>query len=274
MEKVSFERNTFGKRLRTMLSVDFRRMFTMPFLYIMVGVCLIMPVLILVMTTMMDGTVSVNPQTGVETVVEGFDNVWQIIGSVSDDASANSEPAAMDMSITAMCNINMLYFVIAVLVCVFVSDDFRSGYAKNLFTVRAKKTDYVLSKMLVCFVGGAMMILAFFMGAMLGGAISGLSFSMVGFSVGELMMCILSKVILVVVFVSIYLMMSVIAKQKTWLSILLSMMVGMFLFMMIPMLTPLNATIMNVLICVVGGVLFGTGMGAISQRILKKKDIL
>lgn len=274
MDAMKFEKNTFGKRLRTMLAVDFRRMFTMPFLYIMVVICLAMPILILVMTTMMDGSVSVNPQTGVETVIEGFDNVWQIIGSVSGDATASTETAAMDMSITAMCNINMIYFLIAVLVCVFISADFRSGYAKNLFTVRARKSDYVISKTLVCFVGGTMMILVFFSGAMLGGAISGLPFDMIGFSTGELIMCILSKVMLVGVFVPIYLLMSVIAKQKSWMSILLSMMVGMILFMMIPMLTPLNATIMNVLLCMVGGILIGTGLGAISLLVLKKRDIL
>lgn len=274
MGEMRFEKNTFRKRTGTMMSVDFRRMFTMPFLYIMVGVCLVMPILILVMTTMIDGSVSVNPQTGVETVMEGFDNVWQIIGSVSSDSSVDNETVAMDMSITSMCNINMLYFLISVLVCVFVSDDFRSGYAKNLFTVRAKKTDYVISKTLVCFVGGVLMILAFFIGAMVGGAISGLPFDMQGFGLSELILCILSKAILVAVFVPIYLMVSVIAKQKTWLSILLSMMVGMLLFMMIPMLTPLNATIMNVLLCLVGGVILSVGMGAISQLILNKKDIL
>ncbi len=117
-------------------------------------------------------------------------------------------------------------------------------------------------------------ILAFFIGAMLGGAISGLPFEMIGFGTGELIMCILSKMVLVSVFVPIYLLMSVIAKQKSWMSILLSMMVGMFLFMMIPMLTPLNATIMNVLLCMAGGVLIGAGLGTISRLILKKKDIL
>ena len=33
--------NSFGKRLKTILSVDFRRMFTMPLLCIMVGACLV-----------------------------------------------------------------------------------------------------------------------------------------------------------------------------------------------------------------------------------------
>ena len=249
-------------------------MFTMPLIYIIVAACLVMPIVILVMTTMMDGTVSVDPQTGVETVVEGFDNVWQIIGSVSADASSSAEGAAMDMSITSMCNINMLYFFIAVLVCVFVADDFRSGYAKNLFTVRAKKDDYVISKTLVCFVGGALMILAFFIGSMIGGAISGLPFDMVGFGAWELIMCILSKMILAAVFVPIYLVMSVVAKQRLWLSMLLSLMVGMFLFMMIPMLTPLNSGAMNVILCIAGGAMFSVGLGAVSNLILNKTSLV
>ena len=181
---------------------------------------------------------------------------------------------AQGMGITSMCNINMLYFAIAALVCIFVADDFRSGYAKNLFTVRAKKTDYVASKTLVLTFGAAMMILAFVVGSLVGGAVSGLSFEMVGFGAGNLVMCVLAKIALVSVFVPIYLMMSVCAKQKLWLSILLSMMVGMFLFMMIPMLTPLNATALHVLLCAVGGTGFGAGLGAISNLVLKKTSLV
>ncbi|MBQ4535890.1 MAG: hypothetical protein IJA22_03570, partial [Clostridia bacterium] len=57
---VQFEKNTFKKRLKSMIFVDFRRMFTSPLYYIMLGVSLVIPILILVMTTMMDGTVSTN----------------------------------------------------------------------------------------------------------------------------------------------------------------------------------------------------------------------
>lgn len=268
-------KNTFSKRLGSMLKVDFKRLFLSRSFYIIVATSLLAPILILVMTTMMDGSVSVNPQTGEETVIEGFDNVWQIIGSVSDpNASASGDMSAMSMDIVSMCNINMLYFAIAALVCIFVADDFRSGYAKNLFTVRAKKTDYVASKTLVLTFGASMMILAFFVGSLVGGAVSGLSFEMIGFNAGNLVLCVLSKMVLVSVFVPIYLIMSVVAKQKLWMSILLSMMVGMFLFMMIPMLTPLNATLGNVLICTVGGVGFGFGLGAISNFVLKKTSLL
>lgn len=265
---MKFEHNSFNKRLKTMLSVDFRRMFTMPLLYIMIGSCLVIPILILVMTTMMDGSVSVNPQTGVETVINGFDSVWQIIGSVSGSSSA------MSMDMISMCNINLLYFFVAVLVCIFVAGDFRSGYAKNLFTVRAKKADYIISKTFVCFVGGALMILAFFIGSILGGAISGLSFDMAGFGTSGIIMCLLSKILLIGAFVPIYLLWSVAAKQKLWLSLVGSFMVGMFLFMMIPMLTPLNATILNVVLCLAGGVLFSIGLGAISNIVLRKTSLV
>ena len=188
--------------------------------------------------------------------------------------TASNNTMAMNMSITAMCNINMIYLIVAVLVCVFVSDDFKSGFSKNLFTVRAKKTDYVISKTIVCIVGGAFMIIAFFLGSLLGGAISGLPFDMVGFGVNEMVMCILSKVLLVSVFVPIYIVMSVVAKQKLWLSLIISLMAGMFLFMMIPMLTPLNSTIINVMLCIAGGTLFSAGLGIVSTKILEKSSLV
>lgn len=282
MEK-KFEKNGFGKRFSTMLKVDMRRMLRSRAFYIIVASCLVAPILILVMVTMMEGTVSVDPQTGIPgEPLEGFDNVWQIIGSVSNMDAAGSmggeggDPSAAmgAMDITAMCNINMLYFAIAALVCIFVSEDFRSGYAKNLFTVRAKKTDYVASKTIVCSLGAACMVLAFIVGAMIGGAVAGLPFEMVGFNAVELVFCLLAKVLLVTVFVPIYLVMSVAAKEKLWLSILLSMGVGMFLFMMIPMVSPLNAGVMHVVLCLAGGVLFGFGLGAVSNLILKKTSLV
>lgn len=271
MEK-KFQHNSFGKRLGSMLAVDFRRMFKTPLFYIVTGICLVVPVLILVMTTMMDGSVSVDPTTGVETVMEAFDSTWQIIGSVSSESAEAG--ASMDMSMTSMLNINMLYFAVAVLVSIFVSDDFRSGYAKNLFTVRAKKTDYVISKTIVASIGSAFMLLAFFIGTVLGGAVAGLPFEMVGFNATNLVMSMISKILLVPIFVSIYLCMSVIGKQKLWLSMLLSFMVGMFLFNIAPMVSPINATLMNVLLCTVGSVLFSIGMGAVSNLLLMKRDIL
>ena len=209
--ETKFERLTFAKRLKTMLKVDFKRMFTMPLIYILAGVSLAIPILILVMTTMMGGT---DPETGAE-AAPIFTNVWQAVSSVS-----GGESSAMSMDLTTMCNMNLMYFMIAVLVCVFTAEDFRSGYTKNLFTIRSKKTDYVISKTLVCFVGGAIMILMYFIGAMLGGAIAGLPFDMVGFNAGGIVACLFSKIFLVAVFVAIFFIFSVVAKQRTWMSIL------------------------------------------------------
>lgn len=240
-----------------MLKVDFKRMFTMPLVYIMAGVCFIMPVLILVMTSMMG--------TGEEGAAD-FTNVWQSIGQLSN--------AEMSMDLTGMCNINMLYFLVAVLVCVFVAEDFKSGYAKNLFTVRSKKTDYIASKSLVCFVGGTIMILAYFIGAMIGGAVAGLSFNTGAASAGGIFACMLSKIFFVAVFVAIDLLLAVAAKQRLWISILGSLCAGMLLFTMIPMMTPLDSSILNVIMCLAGGGLFAAGLGAVGNIILNKTSLV
>lgn len=265
---ITFEKNTFARRFKSMLAVDFRRMLTMPLFYIMIGVSLVIPILILVMTTMMDGTVSVNPQTGVETVMEGFKSVWQIIGTSSSDG------AAMSMDLTSMCNINMMFFLISVFVCLFVADDFRSGYSKNLFTVRSNKLDYVLSKSIIGFVGGVSMLVAFFVGAMMGGAIAGLPFALEGVSIYNVVMSVLSKLALVSIFSAIYLLASIVAKQRLWLSLILSFGIGMLFFTMIPMITPLDSTIINFVLCLVGGAMFSVGIGVGSYYILKKTSLI
>ena len=265
---ISFEKNTFKKRVKSMLGVDFRRMFISPIFYIMIGIAFVMPILILVMTTMMDGMVSTNPQTGAETVMEGFKNVWQIIGSVSGGERA------MSMDITSMCNINMLFFIMAIFVCIFVSEDFRSGYAKNLFTVRARKEDYVISKTIVCFVAGACMLIAFFIGAMIGGGVAGLPFIMEGFNIFNVIMSMLSKLAIVAIFVSIYLVASTFAKQRLWLSLLISFGAGMLMFMMIPIISPLNAGILNLILSVVGSGIFCVGISIGSYYILKKTSLV
>lgn len=263
--ETKFEKQNFGRLLKSMLKVDFRRIFTMPLVYIMVGVSFVLPILILVMTTMMSGTM-VDPVTGTEMSMETFTNVWQVIGSVSG--------SAMGMDLTGMCNINMIYFLIAIFVCIFVAEDFRSGYSKNLFTIRSKKVDYCISKTTVGFVGGVIMIMAYFIGAMLGGAIAGLPFDTEIARVGGIVACIFSKIFLVAVFVSIALLLSVVGKQKLWISIIGSLAAGMLLFTMIPIMTPLDSSFLNVIMCLVGGVLFAIGLGSISNVILKRTSLI
>lgn len=258
------------KRLKTMLAVDFRRMFHSKLFYILIACALVMPILMTVMMTMMDGSESVNQQTGEVTIIHGPENTWQSIGTLPTEDGA----AMGGMDVMAMCNINMMFMLVAVFICLFISDDFRCGFSKNLFTIRAKKGDYVLSKTMAGFVCGALMLMAYFAGALLGGAISGLSFRLEGLSAGNIAMCMLAKIFLMPVFVSIFVAISVAAKQKAWLAICGSLVGGMILFMMVGMITPLSSTVVNVLLCLAAGVLFGFGLGAVSNLILKKRDIL
>ena len=114
---VNFESNTFSKRFKSMIKVDFRRMFKSKLFYILIACAFVIPILITVMMTMMDGSVSVNPQTGVETVMEGPENAWQSIGTLPTE---NGE-AMGGMDVMSMCNINMMFMMVWSISCIGLS---------------------------------------------------------------------------------------------------------------------------------------------------------
>lgn len=87
-------------------------------------------------------------------------------------------------------------------------------------------------------------------------------------------MCMLVKIFLTAVFVAIFLLMSVIARRRSWMSICLSLFGGMLLFMMIPMMTPLDSGVMNVGLCLAGGAIFAAAIGAFSNVVLKKSSLV
>ena len=269
MENKQFPSFKMHKQIKSMIKLDFRRMFTMPLFYIMIGIAFIIPILIIVMTSMMAGTESINPVTNEVKVMEQmFTSAWQIFGTIP------SQSTEMTMDVTTMCNIDMMYFAIGVLVCIFVGEDFRSGYSKCLFTVRSNKKSYVISKTIISIVSGCLLILAFTVGALIAAGISSLSFELIGINIVNIIMCIITKMCLVAVFTPIFLTMSVIGKQRMWLSILLALGVGMLLFMMVSIISPLNATIMNVVLSLAGGLLFSVGLGKVSNLILKKTTLI
>ena len=266
--RISFEKISLGDRLKSMLKVDFKRMFKSKLFYILLACALVMPILMTVMMATMDGSVSVNPQTGEESIMVGPENTWQNIGTLPGGEAMGG------MDVFMMCNINMMFMAVAVFICLFISDDFRSGYAKNLFTVRAKKGEYIISKTLAGFVCGAFMLILYLIGSMLGGVIAGLSFDLHGLNAGNLVMCMLAKVFLMLVFVSIFVLISVAAKQKAWLALCGSLGGGMLLFMMVSMITPLSSTMINVVLCLAGGVLFAVGLGLASKAVLMKSSLV
>ena len=118
------------------------------------------------------------------------------------------------------------------------------------------------------------MLIAFFIGAVVGGGVAGLPFTLGVAGVFGLVMCMIAKIFLMSVFVAIAVLVSSVGKNKSWLSILLFAFAGMLLFMMIPMMTPLDAGIMNVMMCLVGGAVFAAGMGVLSNMALSKRDLV
>ena len=277
IKEKQFPAQSFAERLDSMFRVDARRMFGTPLFWICLGIAFVIPVLVLVMTSGFGGNGGAM-----------FTNTWQIIGSESaslgammagmggamggGEASAAAGAGMMDM--TAMMNINLMYFMMAVFVCLFTAEDFRSGYAKNLFTVRARKTDYVASKTIIGFIAGALFLIAFFIGGVVGGSVAGLPFELGAAGVSGLVMCMLAKIFLTAVFVAIFLLMSVIARSRSWMSICLSLFGGMLLFMMIPMMTPLDSGVMNVGLCLAGGAIFAAAIGAVSNLVLKRESLV
>ena len=272
-KQTQFPSHSFSRRLCSMFRVDARRMLTTPLFWICLGTSFAIPVLILVMTSMVGG----------ETGGLSYTSTWQIIGSEGGNlfaamgsamgADAASGAAGM-MDMTSMMNINLTYFILAVFLCLFISEDFRSGYAKNLFTVRAEKTDYVVSKSVIGFIAGTVFLIAFFLGGLFGGSAAGLSFTLGNAGIAGLVMCMLAKISLSAVFASIAVLAAAYARNKTWLSICLALFGGMLLFMMVPMMTPLDSGIINVGMCLIGGAIFAAAAGAGSNLILKRIDLV
>ncbi len=265
---VKFENIGFGARVKSMLRVDARRMLRSRLFYILLAAALVMPILMTVMMAMMDGSVSVDAVTGAQTVMRGPENAWQNLGTLPGGEAMGGNEVFM------MCNINMMFMAVAVFVCLFISEDFRSGYAKNLFAVRAEKGDYVISKTVMGFACGTLMLIAYFLGSVLGGAIASLSFSLHGLTAANLFFCMIAKILLMLVFVPIFVLISVSAKERAWLSICGSLGGGMLLFMMVSMITPLSSTALNVLLCLAGGAMFSLGLGALSTTVLKKTSLV
>ena len=278
MNEMRLEKVGFFARLKSMLTVDFHRMLVSKLFYIILLVSLLVPIVMTVMLVMMDGAESVNQSTGEVTIIEGPESVWETIGTIPTDTSVTDNEASAtmgaDMDVLALCNINMAFMGVAVFVCLFISSDFRSGFAKNMFTTRCGRGEYVISKTIVGFVTGALMLILYFVGAMLAGVITSLSFALGSLTPLGILMCMLAKIALMLVFISIFVLVSIAAKSRAWLSILCSLSGGMLLFMVVGMVTPLNSTPMHLLLCFVGGVIFAVGLGAISRAVIRGTSVV
>ena len=260
MTAQTFKSPTFGRRLKSMLKLDFYRLLHTPLFYIMLAIAALIPAMVLSLsgaqTTLPDGTM----QTAIE-----FTNTWQMVESLGGSAVAENP-----LDFAGFANINMLFIFAGLLMAIFVAHDYSSGFVKNIFTVHSKKTDYVISKTAIGVFSGTGMIVTYVFGAVVAGLLTGKSFDV---NTGGLVMCLISKVFLMGIFCSLFLGISVFFKNKLWMTIAFTFLFGMLLYPAASVAT-LSSTVGTVLITLVAGIAGAIAIGSVSSFFLRKRDLV
>ena len=203
-QNLTFQNPTFWQRIKSMLSVDFYRLFHTPLFYIFIAIAAIIPAMII-------GT------TGIESSQTGalFTNVWQAI--------AVEEPLYVVQNIGQYANMNMVFIFGGIMVSIFIGHDYKSGYVKQLFTTHAKKQDYIMSKSCVCAFAMACMCVTYLLGSVLAGLFVGLSFKV---NFGSLLCAFLGKIVMSLGWASLYVFLNIIFRRYFWISIASSFFFG------------------------------------------------
>jgi len=205
--ELNFESPTLAKRIKGMLGVDFYRLFHTPMFYIFLAIAAIIPAMVSAMTMM--------PDPSGRTMEPLYSNVWQII--------AASEPLYVIRTIADYANMNMVFIFGGIMVSIFIGNDYRSGYVKQLFTTHAKKQDYMISKSLVCAFAMACMCVAYLIGGTAGGLLAGYDTAV---NVGSLILAILGKMVMSLGWASLYTFLNVIFRRYFGISIASSFFFG------------------------------------------------
>jgi len=259
VSKESFQIPTFGNRVKSMLKLDFYRLFHTPVFYIFLLIAAIIPAMVLSMggmeTTSPDGTV----QAGME-----ITNAWQMIESTGGSAVADNP-----LDFAGFANINMLFIFAGLLMAIFIAHDYSSGFVKNIFTVHSKKVDYVISKSTIGIFSGVGMIITYVFGTILAGLITGKAFDV---NVSGLLLCLISKAFLMGIFCALFLGIAVFFRNKLWMTIVFTFLFGMMFYPAASIAT-LSSTIVTTLLTLVAGVIGAVAFGAVSNLFLKKRDL-
>ena len=267
MSNEVFESPAFSSRLKAMLKLDFYRLFNTPAFYIMLLIAALIPALIMTVGEAEPPAAS-NPNA-VSAVADSpsveITNAWQLIESTGGSAVADNP-----LDFAGFANINMLFIFAGLLMAIFVSHDYSSGFVKSIFTVHPKKIDYVASKSAVGFVGGAGMIATYVFGTVLAGLLTGKSFDV---NVSGLIMCLISKALLMGVFCSLFLSIAVFFRDKLWLTIVFTFLFGMMLYPAASVAT-LSSTWVTMLITLAAGAVGTAAIGSVSTLILKRRDLV
>lgn len=206
--ELRFASPTFTQRIKGMLGVDFYRLLHTPLFYIFLAIAAIIPAMIL-------GTSGMeNSQTG-EAAARLYTNVWHII--------AAEKPLYVVSEIAEYANMNMVFIFGGIMVSIFIGHDYSSGYVKQLFTTHAKKQDYMISKALTCAFAMACMCVTYLIGAVLAGALTGVSFAV---NVSALIFAILGKMVMSLGWASLYTFLNIIFRRYFGVSVAASFFFG------------------------------------------------
>ena len=192
----------FGQRLKSMLGVDFYRLFHTPLFYIMLAISGIIPAMVLSMGGTAEGAAL-------------YTNTWNII--------ASDVPLYIVRDIGDYANMNMVFIFGGIMVSIFIGHDYRSGYVKQLFTTHAKKRDYMMSKSIVCAFGMACMCLVYLVCGAGAGLFTGASMDV---NLGSLLSAVLGKMVMSFGWASLYTFLNVIFRRHFGIAIASSFFLG------------------------------------------------
>jgi len=204
--KIEFKSPSFKDRIKSMLGVDFYRLFHTPLFYIFLGIAAIIPAMVSGMTTMTDPSGN---------TIELYTNAWQII--------AAEDSLYVIRGIADYANMNMVFIFGGIMVSIFIGHDYRSGYVKQLFTTHAKKEDYMISKSITCAFAMVCMCGAYFIGGIAGGIFAGYDWSV---NAGSLILAILGKMVMSVGWASLFTFLNVIFRRYFGISVASSFFFG------------------------------------------------
>lgn len=274
MEKdyeLKFESPSFAKRLKGMLGVDFYRLFHTPLFYIFLAIAAIIPAMIL-------GTTSLENANGVVSPL--YTNAWQMI--------AAGNPLYVVNSIAEYANMNMVFIFGGIMVSIFIGNDYRSGYVKQLFTTHAKKSDYMMSKSITCAFAMICMCLAYLFGTVISGLLVGASFEVNRLS---LFIAVVSKMIMSFGWASLYTFINVILRRYFGISIGLSFFLGTGILIIGAAAVLGNSTVLNIFlygssvyaclssslttlfVCLAVSVIWSFIYNALGTMVLNKSDV-
>ncbi len=271
-KSLKFASPTFTQRLKGMLGVDSYRLFHTPLFYIFLGIAAVIPAMILGAGSMPD------PNTGVAQPL--FTNTWHLVAAPS--------PLYVVSDIGEYANMNMVFIFGGIMVSIFIGNDYRSGYVKQLFTTHAKKQDYMMSKTLCCAFAMACMCVTYLIGTVAGGIFAGASMKV---NVGSLVIAIISKMIMSLGWASLYTFLNVIFRKFFGVSIVSSFFLGtgiliigaaaiignnsllnIFLYGS-SVYACLSSTALTPFVCIICSVVWAVIYNVLGTRILSKSDV-